>query len=374
LPRRRNLRAAKVEDGMAERTIQSVSVRPAIVPLARPMRTAVGALPNAALVLVDIRASDGAIGRAYLFAYKAGMLKALVATTEAVAAEAVGQPCDPHTISRRLELSFRLLGRQGLVALAMSGIDMALWDIAARAHNLPLARLLGGVELPIQAYDSFGIIDLAADRRAIEQSIQSGFRGIKIKIGGSAVEDDVARVKAVREIIGPEIALMVDYNQSLDPAEACRRIERIRDFDLLWVEEPVFAEDLAGHARVRQASGVRIQTGENWTFPDQMEKAIRAGASDYAMPDAQKIGGVTGWMKAAALAETANLPVSSHVFVEASAHLLAVTPTAHWLEYLDKAGPLLREPVTVAQDGTVTARGPGLGIDWDEKAVQRYAA
>jgi mandelate racemase len=105
-----------------------------------------------------------------------------------------------------------------------------------------------------------------------------------------------------------------------------------------------------------------------------MARSIRAGASDYAMPDAQKIGGVTGWMKAAALAEAANLPVSSHVFVEASAHLLAVTPTAHWLEYMDKAGPLLKEPVTVAQDGTVTARGPGLGMDWDERAVQRYAA
>jgi mandelate racemase len=359
---------------MAERTIQSVTVRPVIVPLSRPMRTAAGSLPNAALVLLDIQASDGAVGRAYLFAYKAGMLKALVATVEAVAAEIIGQPAEAFTIARRLELSFRLLGRQGLVALAMSGIDMALWDIAARAQHLPLVRMLGGTERPIQAYDSFGIIDPAADRREIEQSIQCGFRGIKIKIGGGAVEDDVARLKAVREIVGPGIALMVDYNQSLDPAEACRRIARIRDFDLLWVEEPVPAEDWAGHARVRVASGVRIQTGENWTFPEQMEKAIRAGASDYAMPDVQKIGGVTGWMKAAALAETASLPVSSHVFVEASAHLLAVTPTAHWLEFMDKAGPLLKEPVTVAQDGTVTARGPGLGMEWDEAAVLRYAA
>jgi mandelate racemase len=345
-----------------------------IVPLARPMRTAVGSLPNAPLVLLDIRASDGVIGRTYLFAYKAGMLKALVETVLAVAAEIIGQPADAFSIGRRLDLSFRLLGRQGLVALAMSGIDMALWDIAARAQGLSLARLLGGAERPIQAYDSFGIIDVTADAHAIEQSLQRGFRAIKIKIGGGVVADDIARVKAVREIIGPEIALMVDYNQSLDPAEACRRIERIREHDLLWVEEPVLAEDLAGHARVRAATGVRIQTGENWTFPDQMEKAIRAGASDYAMPDVQKIGGVTGWMKAATLAEAANLPVSSHVFVEASAHLLAVTPTAHWLEFMDKAGPLLREPVTVAQDGTVTARGPGLGMEWDESAVKRYAA
>jgi mandelate racemase len=356
------------------RKIETVTVRPVNVPLARPIRTAVGFLPTAPLVLIDIRTADGIVGSAYLFAYKAGMLKPLVTTVEAVASEVIGQGGDPHSVSQRLELSFRLLGRQGLVALAMSGIDMALWDIAARAQNLPLAHLLGGVVRPIQAYDSFGIIDIAADRGDIESSIQRGFRGIKIKIGGGAVEDDVARVKAVREIIGARVALMVDYNQSLDPAEACRRISRLREFDLAWVEEPVLAEDLAGHHHVRTTTGIRIQTGENWTFPEQMEKAIRAGVSDYAMPDVQKIGGITGWMKAAALAEAARLPVSSHVFAEASAHLLAVTPTAHWLEWMDKAGPLLQEPLKVAQDGTVTAQGPGLGIAWDEKAVTRFAA
>ncbi|WP_395015915.1 enolase C-terminal domain-like protein [Dongia sp.] len=356
------------------RKIETISVRPVNVPLARPIRTAVGHLPAAALVLIDIRSSDGILGSAYLFAYKASMLKPLVATVEAVASEIIGHGADPFPVSQRLELSFRLLGRQGLVALAMSGIDMALWDIAALAQELPLARLLGGVTLPIQAYDSFGIIDIEADRAEIERSIRRGFRGIKIKIGGGAVEDDVARVRAVREIIGSSVALMVDYNQSLDPAEACRRIEQIRAFDLTWVEEPVPAEDLVGHHHVRATTGMRIQTGENWTFPEQMEKAIRAGASDYAMPDVQKIGGVTGWIKAAALAEAAQLPVSSHVFAEASAHLLAVTPTAHWLEWMDKAGPLLQEPLTVAQDGTVTARGPGLGIAWDEKAVARFAA
>jgi mandelate racemase len=357
-----------------ERKIESVTVRPVNVPLARPIRTAVGHLPTAPLVLLDIRASDGVVGSAYLFAYKAGMLKPLVATVEAVAAEVIGRMADPYSVGQHLELSFRLLGRQGLVALAMSGIDMALWDLAARVQDLSLVQLLGGVDRPIPAYDSFGIIDVAADRPEIERSVQRGFRGIKIKIGGGTIADDIARVKAVREIIGREIALMVDYNQSLDPAEACRRIARLAEFDLLWVEEPVLAEDLAGHHQVRAATGMRIQTGENWTFSDQMEKAIRAGASDYAMPDVQKIGGVTGWMKAAALAEQARLPVSSHVFVEASAHLLAVTPTAHWLEWMDKAGPVLKEPQSVAPDGSVTARGPGLGMAWDEKAVARFAA
>ena len=116
---------------------------------------------------------------------------------------------------------------------------------------------------------------------------------------------------------------MVDYNQSLDPPEACRRIARFAEFDLDWVEEPVAAEDLAGHARVRAATGVRVQTGENWWFPRDMQKAMSAGASDFAMLDIMKIGGVTGWLRAAGQAEAASLPVSSHIFVEASAHVLA---------------------------------------------------
>ena len=148
---------------------------------------------------------------------------------------------------------------------------------------------------------------------------------------------------AVREIIGDEVRLMVDYNQSLTVPEAVRRIERLADYDLHWVEEPVPAEDLAGHAAVRAVSPVPIQTGENWWFPQDMAKAIAAQACDLAMPDIMKIGGVTGWLRAAGQAEAASLPVSSHIFIEASAHVLAVTPTCHWLEYLDIAAGVLKE-------------------------------
>jgi mandelate racemase len=173
-------------------------------------------------------------------------------------------------------------------------------------------------------------------------------------------------------MIGPDVALMIDFNQSLDPPEACRRIERLARFDLHWVEEPVPHEDLVGHARVRARTGARIQTGENWWFPRDMAKAVAVGASDFAMLDAMKIGGVSGWLRAAGQAEAASLPVSSHIFIEASAHLLAVTPTAHWLEYLDTAGAILAEPM-LPENGMVSARGPGLGIAWDEKKVALYA-
>lgn len=164
---------------------------------------------------------------------------------------------------------------------------------------------------------------------------------------------------------------MADYNQSLDVPEAIRRIRSLAEFDLHWIEEPVKAEDLAGQAAVRAGTGVAVQTGENWWFPDGMAAALAAGASDHAMPDVMKIGGVIGWMQAPALAAVRNIPVSSHIFVEASAHLLAVTPTPHMIEYLDKAGAIVAKPIALMDD-TITAQGPGLGIVIDESALARY--
>jgi mandelate racemase len=169
------------------------------------------------------------------------------------------------------------------------------------------------------------------------------------------------------------VRLMLDFNQSQSTASAVERIRRLQDFDLSWVEEPVAAEDLVGHRAVRErVRPVPIQTGENWWFPHGMANAIAAGASDLAMVDIMKIGGVTGWMAAMAQAEAAALPLSNHTFVEPSAHVMAVTPTVSWFEYLDIAGAVLTERL-LPVEGMVTARGPGLGLDWDEHAVARYA-
>ncbi len=210
-----------------------------------------------------------------------------------------------------------------------------------------------------------------ADEKDLKRSIEQGFRGIKIKGGDGDAANDARVVKAVRGIIGPDVALMIDFNQSLDPAEAIRRIARLAPYDLHWVEEPVAQENLQGHAQVRSASPISIQSGENWWFPRGFAEAISAGASDFIMPDLMKVGGVTGFMRVAAQAEAASIPMSSHLFAEASAHMLAVTPTAHWLEVLDLGRAILAEPIEIV-DGAVTARGPGLGLCWDETAVAKY--
>ncbi len=354
-------------------TVRALRIRPVIAPLPRPVRTASGTIPEAPLVLIDLETDQGIVGRVYLFAYTPRVLRGLVAVLQDLAPALVGKPIAPADRQAELCRSVRLLGRQGLVGMAVSGLDMALWDALGRTLERPVVELLGGTARPLLAYDSYGMVDPVADRRVLERSIEAGFRAIKIKVGEGSPAADAAMVGAVRDVIGPDVALMVDFNQSQTAPAALRRIEAMAFADLTWVEEPVAAEDLVGHARVREASPVPVQTGENWWFPTDMARAIAAGASDLAMPDLMKIGGVTGWLQAMALADAASLPLSSHIFPETSAHVLAVSPTAHLLEYLDLAGAVLAAPIRPV-DGTITALGPGLGMSFDEAAVARYAA
>jgi mandelate racemase len=352
--------------------ITGIQARPVLAPLARPVRTASGDIPVAPLVLIDVDSTEGVPGRAYLFGYAPHTLKPLCSFLNEIAPLLIGKPAAPADRLAELSATFRLLGRQGLVGMVLSGVDMALWDMLGRLAGRPVVELLGGSARPLPAYDSYGIVDPEKDRAALERSVAAGFTAIKIKIGAATPESDAETVRAVRKIIGPGLRLMVDLNQSQNPVDAIGRIELLAECDLAWVEEPVAAEDLAGHAQVRAASSVPVQAGENWWFLADMAHAIEAGASDLAMPDLMKIGGITGWLKAMALAEAASLPISSHIFPEASAHVLPVSPTAHYLEWLDLAGAVLADPVR-PERGMVTARGPGLGMDWDEAAVRRYA-
>lgn len=368
----RVLSGADESAGDARLIVSDLTARAVNVPMPRPVRTASGSILAAPLVLIDLSTEEGVQGRAYLFGYTAVTLRPLVQLLGELKPLLVGKPVAPVERAFEFTRTFRLLGRQGLLGMSLSGIDMALWDALGRARNCTVCELLGGEAKPVVAYDSYGTVDPLDDAGALERSLEQGFTAIKIKIGSGDLRSDVDNVAAVRRIVGPRTRLLVDYNQSLSVPEAIRRTERLAEFDIEWVEEPVPAEDLAGHARVRAAGHIAVQTGENWWFPEDTARAIAAGASDFAMLDIMKIGGVTGWLRAAGQAEGASLPVSSHLFVEASAHLLPVTATAHYLEYLDVASPVLLDPLPVV-DGKVQARGPGLGLDWDEMAVDKYA-
>ena len=348
--------------------ITGLKARPLLCPLPRPISTAKAFIPNAPLVLIDVETDAGLVGSSYIFGYTPLMLSPLVAVLKELEEPLKGLSSDPMTTYRTFETQFRLLGRQGLLGMALSGIDMALWDLRGKQLDMPVCALLGASPAPIPAYDSHGFIDLKRDREILLQSLKDGFKAIKIKLGAPDLRDDVEITRGVRDLIGPDIRLMVDFNQSLTAAEARHRIDHLAEFDLYWVEEPVPSEDHVGHKSVRAHSSVPVQTGENWWFAQDATISVNAGGSDHAMPDIMKIGGVTGWMEAAAVANAGSLPVSSHLFIEASAHVLAATAKVGMLEYLDLAGPVLQQPYEIV-DGTLTARGPGLGMAWDEAAI-----
>jgi len=352
--------------------IRGVKARAVIAPISRPVRNAFGVIEAAPLVLIDVETDQGITGRSYIFAYAKLTLAPLVHLIEQIGRDLAGHAIAPFDLMAATDAKFRLLGWQGLVGMAVSGLDMAFWDALGQAAGRPLAELLGGSPRPIKAYDSYGVVDPKADEKDLKRSLDQGFRGIKIKGGDGDAANDERMVKGVRKLVGPDISLMIDFNQSLNPAEAISRIARLAPYDLHWVEEPVAQENLQGLAEVRRESSISIQAGENWWFPRGFAEAIAVGASDFIMPDLMKVGGITGWMRVAAQAEAASIPMSSHLFAEASAHMLAVTPTAHWLEVLDLGRSILAEPIQIV-DGAVTARGPGLGLVWDEAAVAKYS-
>ena len=287
---------------------------------------------SAPLVLIDVETDQGVTGHSYIFAYTRLTLKPLVHLIEEIGRELTGKPVAPYDLMAAMDAKFRLLGWQGLVGMAVSGLDMAYWDALGQIAGRPLAELLGGSPRPIKAYDSYGVVDPVADEKALRRSLEQGFRGIKIKGGDGDARQRRAGGQGRARPARPRHRADDRLQPVARSGGSHRRIARLAPYDLHWIEEPVPQENLSGHAKVRETSPTPIQAGENWWFPRGFAEAIAAGASDFIMPDLMKVGGVTGWLQVAGQAEAANIPMSSHLFAEASAHMLAVTPTAHWLE------------------------------------------
>lgn len=355
-------------------TVQSLRVRAVDVPMSLPLVTGGGSVSTAPLALIDLQTTEGVTGHAYVFCYTSAALEPVCKLIENLSEALRGARVAPLAIEERLGKSFRLIGHQGLIAMAAAGIDVAAWDALAKAAGAPLSRLLGGEPQPIQAYNSkgLGIIGPRAAADEAERLLAEGFQAVKVRLGYANAAADLEVVRAVRSAVGSDVALMSDYNQCLSATEAQQRIARLDGENLRWVEEPVRFDDYSGCASIRRKVRTPIQIGENCWGTHDMLKALDAGACDYFMPDAVKIGGVSGWLRAAAMAESIGMPVSSHLFPELSAHLLSVTPTRHWLEYVDWASPILMRPVAVEGGCIAPSQAPGAGMDWDEDAVRRY--
>lgn len=353
--------------------IQSLRVRAVRVPMAHPHRTAGGVVSESPLVLTDVFGDDGVVGHSIVFTYTTAALKPTADLIKNLEDLIRGDPLAPFEVEQKLSRRFRLLGTQGLVGMALAAIDMALWDALARSHESSLVGLLGGVARPIPAYGAVGYDGAEGSARVAADWVGRGFTGVKAKIGYPTVQEDVAVIRAMRKAVGESVAIMADYNQCLTPAEAVQRLRVLDDEGLTWVEEPTLAHDYAGHALIAREAATPIQCGENWWGTLDLRHALAARASDYIMPEVMKIGGVTGWVRAAALAQAEGIRVSNHLWPEISAQLLCATPNAHWLEYADWWNPVLRDPLRIEDGMAIVDAAVGTGVTWDEKAVERYS-
>jgi len=353
------------------REIRAVGVE---VPMKLPLGTSAGTIRSAPLLLIDLETEEGVTGRSYLFCYLPAAAPAIAAVLGEVERSVKGERVAPADLWEKLARRFKLIGVQGIVRMAMSGFDVACWDALALAAGKPLVALLGGKGRPIPAYNSngLGLMAPAAAADEAEKLLEKGFRAVKLRLGNTTLEADLAALRAVRRRLPDGVALMVDFNQALSLEEALRRGRAIDGEGIFWIEEPIRHDDYRGCAELARELATPVQIGENFSLPGQMAEALAAGACDCVMPDLERIGGVTGWQRAASLAAERAVPMSSHLFPEASAHLLAVTPTCHFLEYVDWAEAILAEPLAIEDGAAVIPDRPGTGVSWDEKAVKRY--
>lgn len=337
--------------------------------------TSAATVREAPLLLVDLETHEGITGRAYQFCYRPAAAPAIVRFLDDVLEAVAGAPVAPADLWALLSKRYTLIGVQGIVRMAMSLVDVAGWDALAKAAGLPLVRLLGGPPRPIPAYNSngLGLMPTGALADEADALLAGGFRAVKLRLGYPTLEEDLAAVRAVRARMPDDVAVMVDYNQALTAAEGIGRARALDGEGVSWIEEPIRHDDYVGCAAIAAAAATPVQLGENFSQVHDMEKALAAGACDYVMPDLERIGGVTGWQRAARVAAEVGMPMSSHLYPEVSAHLLAVTPTAHWLEYVDWMNPLLAEPLRMVDGHAVAADRPGLGLAWNDEMVRRYA-
>lgn len=357
-------------------TLKSVRARPVVLPLKRPVVSKVGLFQEWPVILIDLYTNEGIVGHSYLEPYLRNAARYIVPAIEDLAEAAKGQPVAPFDGYRRGVGSLHLIGREGVSLIAISGLDMAAWDALAKAADMPLAVFLGGTVGPVPAYNSNGLWLTPVDKLAAEAAAlvaEGKFTALKLRLGREKLADDLAAIAAVREAAGATVKLMCDFNQGLSLGDALVRCHALDDQGLYWFEEPTTYDNIPGYAQLARELKTPVQLGENFYGARQLYQAVLAGAGDYVMPDLMRIGGVTGWLRAAAITGAAGIPMSTHLYPEMAAHLMRVTDTAHWLEWQDWADPILSEPFQLEDGHLMIPDRPGQGIAWDEKAIAKFA-
>jgi mandelate racemase len=357
---------------IASLTFKGIRARPVLLKLERSIVARIATITDWPLILIDLYTEEGIVGRSYLEPYVVKSMRYLIPALQDLGDMLKGRRIAPFELYEAARKSLHFVGYGGMSMIAVSGLDMAAWDALAKAAGIPLCVLLGGSVGPVKSYNSNGLWlrePEAVGAEAIDLRDEGGFTGLKLRLGREKIRDDLATIAAVRKAVGDDIHLMVDFNQSLNLGEALQRCHEIDDFGLAWIEEPIVYDNLDGYAQLAAELKTPIQIGENFYGPREVHTALQKKACDYVMPDFMRIGGVTGWLRAAAIAGAAGVPISTHLYPEVAAHVMRVTETAHWLEWQNWADLILQKPYEIKEGLLHIPNMPGIGLEWNEDAV-----
>jgi L-alanine-DL-glutamate epimerase-like enolase superfamily enzyme len=358
--------------------IKSIDVRVLQVPLDQPYTAAGRAVGANWHVLAEITTEDGVTGFGYIVALNQMFIGTVAAATRELAPLLIGMSvAEPEAAWRKLSRAGDWVGPGGLLHFAIAPLDIALWDAFGKTLNQPVSRLLGGARdrLPVYASDGFwyslSLDDLAASAR---RAYDAGFRAVKLRVGNETHPDgEVARVRAVREAVGPSVAIMVDATETWSVNRAIQTGKALQDAGVVWLEDPVSHTDISGMARVAAALDVLVATGEHLYHIADFSRLLEARGTGIALIDLGRVGGVTPWRHVASLAHGFGVPVGGHVLPEIHVHLLTAVPNAQIVEYVPRSAALLQAMPAIADGALIVPPGGGFGLTLDHDAVRRFS-
>ncbi len=358
-------------------TISTIAAHVFKVPLDEPLQDAQHGLQTYfELVTVDIALGNGKSGTGYTYTIGAGghAIKAMI--DHDIAPLLVGSPADDiDGLYDRMQAGLHYVGRGGVASFAISAIDIALWDIRGKKTGLPLWKMAGGAGNRPLTYRGGVDLNFPADKllASVQNYLDQGFLAIKIKVGKKDIDEDVARLKAVRQLVGPGINLMVDGNYGYNLDRAIKAAKAFEPFNLTWFEEPLIPDDFAGYGKLAKQTSIPLAMGENLHTIQEFGLAYEHSSLSFIQPDASNCGGVTGFLRAARLAEPLNIPVCSHGMQELHVSLVPAVPNAGWLEiHSFQIDRYTTRPIVMENGRAVAPDEPGIGVNFNWKALEAF--
>ncbi len=343
----------------------------------KPRSDAIQSFVRQETPLVRITCADGAQGTGYAYTIGTGGSSVMALLADHLAPRLLGRDAfEVERLWKELFFHTHATAVGAITSLALAAIDTALWDLKCRRIGLPLWKAAGGAQPRVPVYTTEGgWLNLSPEELVDEAAAATaaGFRGTKIKVGRTAIAEDVARLAAVRRAVGETFEIMVDANQAFTVAEARRRAHAYEPIGLAWLEEPLPAEDLGGHAELAAVATMPIAVGESLYHPAHFREYLERGACSIVQVDCARVGGITPWLKVAHLAETFNVAVCPHFLMELHVSLAAAVPNGAWVEHIPQLDAITSSRMAMADGFAIAPDAPGLGIDWDFAAIERLA-